>query len=319
MTGPSAQHGNAGRILVTPRSLTARGIENVPELDCLREAGYELIASEPGRAPSEHELLELVPDAIGWLAGVEPIGARVLEAAGRLRAISRNGAGIDNIDGEAARAAGVAVLRAPGANANGVAELTLTLCLAALRHIPSSSSALHAGRWSRQLGRELGETTVGIVGLGAVGRRVANRFALLGASVIGYDPFVTEADLPLVTLDELLGRADVVTLHCPPAADGRPLLDAAAVATLAPGAVLINTARSTLVDDDAVLAALETDRLSIYAVDAFDREPPEPSALIAHERVIATPHLGGYTVASVSRAARQAAENLREALDEERS
>jgi len=317
--GHGTHRGTASRILVTPRSLTSHGIDDVPELDGLREAGYELVTSAPGRRPSGDELVELVPDVVGWLAGVEPIDARVLGAARRLRAISRNGAGTDNIDENAARDAGVTVLRAPGANAQGVAELTLALCLMSLRDLVSSSNALRSGRWSRREGRELGEITLGVVGLGAVGRRVADIFQLLGASVIGYDPFVTESTLELVGFDDLLRRADIVTLHCPPPANGLPLIDAAAMAKLTPGATLINTARSLLVDDQAVLAALDAGRLSCYAVDAFDAEPPAPSALLAHDRVIATPHLGGYTAASVSRATRQAADNLRHALEEKRA
>jgi len=302
------------RILVTPRSLTGPGLDGVPELNSLRDAGYELIACEPGNTPGEEELLRLVPDVVGWLAGVEPITARVLTSAHKLKAISRNGAGVDNIDAAAARGAGVTVLRAPGANAHGVAELAVGLALTALRELASSAQAMRDGRWARNPGRELSEVTVGVVGFGAVGRRSASVFSSLGASVIAYDPFVEESEFELTTFDDLLDRADVVTLHCPPQPNGAALVDRAALARLAPDAVIVNTARSSLVDDVAVLEALEAGRLSFYAVDAFDREPPEPSALLAHERVFATPHLGGYTHASVSRAARAAADNLLDAL-----
>jgi D-3-phosphoglycerate dehydrogenase / 2-oxoglutarate reductase len=305
--------GTPTRILVTPRSLTEKGLENVPELKPLRASGYQLVAAPAGRVPTEDELLDLVPGCVGWLAGVEHVGASVLEAAKDLRVISRNGTGTDAIDLEAAARAGVRVERAAGANAQGVAELALALALSALRHIPWSSAALRDGDWRRWQGHELQDCTVGVVGLGAIGRRVVGLFESLGSRVVGYDPFASAeqvAPIRLVDLTELLAASDIVSLHAPPPADGRPLLDAARVALIARGAVLVNTARSALVDDDAVLAALDDGTLSAYAVDAFDSEPPELTALLRHERVLATPHIGGYTTGSVRRATTLAVENL---------
>jgi D-3-phosphoglycerate dehydrogenase len=303
----------ATRILVTPRSLTDTELDNVPELKPLRVSGYQLVTAPAGRVPTEEELLDLVPGCVGWLAGVERIGATVLEAAKDLRVISRNGTGTDAIDLEAAERAGVRVERAAGANAQGVAELTLALALSALRHVPWSAAALRAGGWRRWQGSELQDCIVGVVGLGAIGRRVAVLFDSLGSRVLAYDPFApTElsARVRLVDIPELLASSDVISLHAPPPADGSPLLDAARLAAIARGAVLVNTARSALVDDDAVLAALEDGTLSAYAVDAFDSEPPELTPLLQHERVLATPHIGGYTTGSVRRATALAVENL---------
>lgn len=302
------------RVLVTPRSLTSAGLDTVAELEPLRDR-YELVPSSPGRMPDESELLGLAPGCVGWLAGVERIGAPVLGAATALRAISRNGAGTDAIDREAAERAGVQVLRAPGANAPGVAELVLAVVLSALRSVGPASAALRAGRWERVIGSELGERTVGVVGLGEVGRRTAALLAACGAHVVGHDPFVEQHAVPAVGLDELLSTCDVISLNLPAPADGRPVIGAAELARIPAGTVLVNTARSALVDDAAVLAALDSGRLASYAVDAFDAEPPEMSALLAHERVIATPHLGGYTGASVRRATRMAVDNLVSALE----
>jgi len=304
-------------ILVTPRSLTETGLDNVPELKPLRASGYQLVAAPAGRVPNEEELLELVSGCVGWLAGVERIGARVLEVAKDLRVISRNGAGTDAIDLEAAGRAGVRVERAAGANAQGVAELALALALSALRNVPWSAATLRSGGWRRWQGRELQDCTVGVVGLGAIGRRVAGLFDSLGSRVIAYDPFAPaerNARISLVDLPELLASSDVVSLHAPPPADRRPLLDASRMAVIARGAVLVNTARSTLVDDDAVLAALDDGTLSAYAVDAFDSEPPQLTPLLQHERVLATPHIGGYTTGSLRRATALAVENLLAAL-----
>jgi D-3-phosphoglycerate dehydrogenase len=307
MTGP--------RILVTPRSLTEPGLDAVPELIPLRRRGYELISGPAGRLPAEDELRDLVPGCEGWLAGAERISERVLSVATMLRVISRNGAGTDAIDVEAARHAGVAVTTAIGANARGVAELTVALIFSGLRHIPWTAAAVRVGRWQRPRGRELAECVTGVVGLGSVGRQVAALLTGLGAQVIAHDPFAAPGRVPLTSLDDLLSRSGVVTLHCPPPADGRPLLHARRIGLLPCGAVLINTAREALVDQAAVLAALRVGQLSAYAVDAYSSEPPEPSDLLRHERVIATPHLGGFTGASVRRATSMAVENLLAVLD----
>lgn len=303
------------RVLITPRSLTEGGLDAVRELDPLRHRGFELVSVQPGRLPTEDELLDVVPGCVAWLAGVERISDRVLRAATDLRVISRNGTGTDSIDMAAAERAGVSVARAAGANAQGVAELTLALTLCALRHVSWTSAALREGRWERSQGSELAGCTVGVVGLGAVGLRVAEVFATLGSDVVAHDPFVSDASVRLVSLDELLATSQVVSLHCPASPDGHALIDASRLAVMARATVLINTARSSLVDDDAVLAALQHGSLAAYAVDAFDSEPPEVTALLRHPHVIATPHLGGYTRASVRRATTQAVDNLLAVLD----
>lgn len=302
-------------VLVTPRSLTAAGLDAVAELDPLRDRGFELVGSEPGRLPTSEELAELLPGCAGWLAGVERIDAEVLRHGGELRVISRNGTGTDGIDLEAAERAGVQVLRAVGANAQGVAELVLTSVLCALRHVVPSAAALREGRWERTIGSEIADRTIGVVGLGEVGRRTAEMFTALGATVVGHDPIAVVPGVTQLDLDDLLRTADVISLSCPPPSDGRPLLDTARLSLVPRGTVLVNTARAALVDDTAVLDALEDGTLSAYAVDAFDAEPPEPSALLRHDRVIATPHIGGYTEPSIRRATSMAVTNLVVALE----
>lgn len=305
----------SGRILVTPRSLTTAGLTQVAALDPLRERGYELIGSPPGRLPTDQELLELLPGCVGWLAGVEPIDEHVLAAATTLRVISRNGAGTDAIDLDAARRAGIRVERAAGANAQGVAELILVLVLCALRQIVPSAAAVRTGAWDRRLGAEIADREVGVIGIGEVGQRTAAAFAALGAGVRGFDPFPVRSPVPLVDLATLLATSDVISLSCPPPADGRPIIDVDRLRTVPVGTVLVNTARATLVDDDAVLAALDAGRLAYYAVDVFDREPPTPSPLLHHPQVIATPHIGAYTSSSVRRATILAVDNLLSALE----
>lgn len=301
------------KILVTPRSLTRPGLDRVPELAPLRDR-FELVPGPAGVVPDSAQLATLLPGCTGWLAGVEPITAAVLERATSLRVIARNGVGTDAIDLAAAARLGIAVRNAPGANAQGVAELALTLALAALRHVPWSAAALVRGEWSPREGRELGDCTVGVVGLGAVGRRAAAAFRALGATVVGSDPAVTDAPAARVTLLELARRSDIISLHCPPSLDG-PLVGADLLRETRPGVLLINTSRSSLVDDDAVLAGLRSGRIGAYAVDAFDQEPPEVSELLRHPHVIATPHLGAFTSASVRNATRMAVDHLLAVLD----
>jgi phosphoglycerate dehydrogenase-like enzyme len=304
------------RVLVTPRSLTSAGLETVTALEPLRERGWELVAGPAGRLPSASDLAALLPGIDGWICGVEPVTADVLAAADRLRVISRNGVGAELVDAAAAEARGIRVLLARGANARGVAELTLAHMLAALRDIPAADRALHAGGWERRLGRELADCVVGVVGFGAIGRLVAGFALPFGARVVASDPFAP-IDLPgvaAVDLPELFAVSDIVTLHSPPPTDGTRLVDRAMLARMPAGGVLVNTARSALVDAAAVREALDDGRLSAYAVDAFDREPPELDALLSHSRTIMTPHVGGYTHASVRRATEQAVANLVQAL-----
>ena len=304
------------RVLVTPRSLTSGGDELVAPL---ADAGYEVVLGGAGRQPTEEELLELLPGCVGWVAGVEPIGARVLDAAPDLRVISRNGAGIDNIDLDAAREREIEVIRADGANARGVAELTVALYLACARGIVPSSAALRAGRWEREIGGEAAGRTLGVVGAGAIGRMVLELARGLGMGTLATDPYAPAGlfdgtDTRLVELEQLLERADAVSLHRPAPDDGRAVIGADELALMRPGAILINTARASLVDDDAALAALQEGRLAAYATDVFETEPPGPSPLLAHPRVLATPHIGGFTRDSVRRAAAAAIENLLTAL-----
>jgi phosphoglycerate dehydrogenase-like enzyme len=305
------------RILVTPRSLTAEGGAG---LERLTAAGHEIVLGPRGRQPTEEELLELLPGCAGYLAGAERITGRVLERAGGLRVISRNGTGTDQIDVAAAAERGIAVERAIAANAPGVAELALTMVLAGLRRVPPMAVALAEGRWERLLGRELADVRLGVVGAGAIGRRLLELAAAVGVGSALAADVRPAADLRLptgvrvVALDALLRASDVVSLHCPPLPDGRPVVAGAELELLASGTVLVNTARAELVDEEAVLDALDSGRLALYATDVFRSEPPPPSPLLRHPRVLATPHVGGYTDRSIARATDAAVDRLLEHL-----
>jgi phosphoglycerate dehydrogenase-like enzyme len=268
-------------------------------------------------------LLALLPGCIGYLAGVEKISARVLDAAPELRVISRNGTGTDNVDLAAAGRNGITVCRAEGANARGVAELTLGLILSLVRSIPFSDAALKSKRWTRRDGVEVAGRTLGLIGCGTIGRQVARFAHGLDMNVVAYDPcpdrsFNPGARFSYTTMDELLSRSDIISLHCPPTTDGKPLVDAKLIERMTNGVYLINTARASLLDPDAALAGLDSGRIAGIGIDAFEPEPPADWQLALDPRVIATPHIGGFTHESIQRAMSIAVDNLLRVLDARR-
>jgi D-3-phosphoglycerate dehydrogenase len=307
------------RVLITPRSLTEK---REPVLGRLEAAGFELIFANPGQAPTEEQLLQLLPGCVGWIAGVEPISERVLRAATKLRVISRNGTGTDNIPLSVARELGIRIERAEGANARGVAELTIALMFAALRNIPELHHALRRGQWQRRSGIEISDRLVVLIGCGAVGRMVIQMALGLGARTAAYDPLPNHSFVPAagdrfrwVSFEEAIETGNIVSLHCPPSEDGLPIFSRSVLERLEEGCCLVNTARATLVDERAVLDSLENGRLRAYATDVLEPEPSRAeSPLLAHPRVIATPHIGGFTEESVRRAAEAAVHNLLAAL-----
>jgi len=198
--------------------------------------------------------------------------------------------------------------------------LTIAHLLAMARSLPACDAALKSGAWRRpSAGFELEGKTLGIAGYGRVGQIVAALARGFGMRVLVCDPFpprefVSDPECRLASFPEVLAAADVLSLHCPPLPDGHRLIDAAALAHLKPGALLINTARSDLMDPDAILVALDSGRLAGMALDVFDQEPPTDRRLVIHPRVLASPHIGGYTRESIDRAMHCAVDHLCEAL-----
>jgi phosphoglycerate dehydrogenase-like enzyme len=300
------------KVIVTPRSLSKGGH---PLLGRIAAAGYEMVFPAPGAQPSEDQLRSVIGDAVGYLAGVERVSAALLEHAERLKVISRNGTGVDNIDVAAAAARGIAVRRAEGANARGVAELAFGHVLAAARGIAAADAELKAGRWTREKGFELEGRTLGLLGCGRIGKLVAQFALAFDMRVLAFDPFpdltfAPSAGFAWARLSDVLPEADILSLHCPLPPDGRPVLDAAALARLRRGVLVVNTARQGLVDEAAMKVALRERLVAAYTIDAFDPEPPSDLELVRTRGVLATPHLGGFTDESVDRATAVAVENL---------
>lgn len=287
-------------ILVTSRSFSDGDLDLVTRAS---QAGHRIL-----RGPAHHDLDELrslLHGADAWIAGTGPVTDEHLAAAPRLRVIARYGVGTEAVDLDAARLRGIPVTHTPGANAEAVADHAVALMLAALRFVPDGDRRVRAGDWSVRRGRELGAATVGIVGFGRIGQGVAKRLSGFGCRVLAADPFlspdvVRAQGAEPVELDELFRRADLVSLHAP---GGQLLVDAARLATLPRGSVIVNTARGDLVDEDAVATALRDGTLAGYAADTLHGDTAaQDSPLLAAEfadRVIVTPHLGAQTTQAV--------------------
>jgi len=252
------------------------------------------------------------------------VDAALLAAWPALRAVGRLGVGLDNIDTDACAARGIAVMPATGGNTVSVAEYVIGAILALRRGALMDASGVLSGGWprTRGIGQEIAETTLGLVGFGAIARAVADRARAFGVAIAAYDPFLPEADASwqgvrrCATLDELLAVSDAVSLHVPLTDATRGLFDAARLAAMKPGALLINTARGGVVDEPALAAALRDGRLGGAALDVFEAEPlPAGSALAGAPNLIATPHIAGVTAQSNTRISWMTVRNLATALE----
>lgn len=293
-------------------STSSFDLGNNPPVQRLIRAGMQIVQNSHGRKLTEDEAIALIgPETVGMIAGIEPLTERVLASASSLKVISRCGAGTDNVDLAAAQRYGIAVLNTPEAPAQAVAELTLGLMLTLLRKICQTDRLLRMGEWPRTQGRLLAAQCVGIIGLGRVGRRVANACHSLGARVLAHDSYVTDASpgVDFVSLDELLAKADIVSLHLTYDVHTHHLIDKEALARMKRGAVIINTARGGLIDESALLDALTSGQLEGAALDVFEQEPYR-GPLLKCENAILTSHFGSLAREARHRMEIEAGENL---------
>lgn len=281
----------------------------------LEEAGCELVYNPYGRPFTEAELMEAVRGIDGIIAGVDPFSEAVLARADRLRVIARRGVGIDGIDLAAATARGIAVTNTPGANSTAVADLVLAVMLAISRSLVPAVTALQEGRWFRPLGREMGGRTLGLLGLGRIGREVARRARGFGMRILAHDPNWPEKEAAELGVErasqaEVLAQADYVSLHLPLTPETEGLIGEAELRSMRPTAYLINTARGELVREEALVRALQEGWIAGAAIDVFRREPPFGSPLLNLPNVLPTPHLASQTEEAVEAMDMGAAENL---------
>ncbi|MGQ9629737.1 MAG: phosphoglycerate dehydrogenase [bacterium] len=282
----------------------------------LEENSCKIMRCSRGRPLGESELISILPNVDGVIAGVDNFSSRVLEAAsGRLKVISRYGVGVDNIDLVAASRFGVVVTNIPGGNTEAVADMTWGLILAISRRIPQFDRSTKAGLWERKIVGDVYGKTLGIIGLGRIGKAVARRATgfsmnLLAFDVLRDDGWAQRFGVKYVDLDSLLRESDFVSLHCPLTESTRGIIGMRELGIMKPSAYLINTARGALVDEGALYEALREGRIAGAALDAFAEEPPVGSPLLSLDNVIATPHTASHTYSAMEKMGWQAARNL---------
>jgi D-3-phosphoglycerate dehydrogenase len=300
------------RILVL-EGITERGLQ------MLKAEGFDL---DLMKAMPPSELARVVgPYHAMTIRSGSKITSEVLEAAGNLKVIGRPGVGVDNVDLAAATRRGIVVMNSPGGNLVSTAELTVALLLAVARNVAQADAAMKAERWDRKsfAGVELQGKRIGVVGFGRIGREVAARCNAFGMDVLAFDPFVApvvaeKAHARLVSWNEVLESCDFITLHTTLTKETRHLLGKEALARVKPGVRIVNAARGELIDDEALLSALENGRVAGAALDVHAQEPPRDWRLAKHPRVVATPHVGASTAEAQERVGTDIAVQVRDFL-----
>lgn len=304
------------RVLLTCPQMQANFAEHA---DRLAAAGLECDLPPVVQALSESELLEIIDRYDGMVAGDDEITAAVLEkgAANRLKVISKWGVGVDGIDLVAARRLGVTVTNCPGAFDAEVADVCVGYLVLLARGLHVVDAKIREGSWHKVLGTSLNGATIGIVGLGGIGRALAKRVLAMDMTVLGYDPFPASQQaaaalgVQLVELDELLRSVDYLSLNCPLTADNRHLLNRDSLATVKPGVRIVNTGRGPLIDEAALVEALHDGRVAGAALDVFEVEPlPTGSPLRTLSQVVLGSHNSSNTAEAGARTSRTAVDNL---------
>ncbi|HUB56206.1 MAG TPA: phosphoglycerate dehydrogenase [Mycobacterium sp.] len=272
--------------------------------------------------PDREKLLAAVPEADALLVrSATTVDAEVFDAAPKLKIVARAGVGLDNVDVDAATERGVLVVNAPTSNIHSAAEHALALLLSAARQIPAADASLREHAWKRSSfsGTEIFGKTVGVVGLGRIGQLVAQRLAAFEAHIVAYDPYVSPAraaqlGIELLPLDELLTRADFISVHLPKTPETAGLIDKDALAKTKPGVVIVNAARGGLIDEAALFDAVSSGHVRAAGIDVFSKEPCTDSPLFGLPQVVVTPHLGASTEEAQDRAGTDVAASVKLAL-----
>ena len=309
------------KVLVTARSFRKMQGDH---WRVLQDAGCEIVTPKQDQPLKEAEMISLIGDVDAALVGNDAVTEGVIAAAPRLKVVSKHGVGVDNVDVPAATRAGVIVTNTPGANQVAVAEMAVALIMAMTRKLAYHDTVVKSGGWSRIIGTELEGKTVGLVGLGRIGKEVVLRLEGFQVKFLAYDvyqdnTFAAEHGVRFVVLDELLAESDIVTLHAVLTAETQSFMGEKELARMKPGAYLVNTARGGLVDEQALYRALAENRLAGAGLDVFAEEPPTNSPLLQlGDKVLLTPHLGAQTTETVLRMGKMAAENIVQVLRGER-
>ena len=306
------------KVLVALSTFGESGREPV---ELLRSSGHEFVTNPHGRRLTADEVIALGADCTGIVAGVEPYTSAVLAALPRLRCISRVGAGLDNIDLAAAESRGIAIRNTPDVVTDAVAELTLGMVLDLLKNLSRHTSEMRQRQWIKHTGRMLRGKTVGIIGLGRIGKRVAANFRALGAIVQGADPaadreWAAQTEVAVRTVDALLASSDIVCLHLSGSVEGFAL-GSGEIAGMKDGAILVNVARGKFVDEAALYEALSSGKLAGAALDVYPEEP-YTGKLCSLDNVVLTPHVATLTAETRLAMELEAVENVLDSLERTR-
>lgn len=302
------------KVLVTPVSLCKN--KEAKPIKLLSQYADEIVFNPYGRPIKEEEFKSLLSGVDGIIAGLDYYTAGVISSFPEsVKVISRYGIGYDRVDLKAAGEKGIAVTVTPGTNNESVADLTMGLILSVARKIPMLNNKVRSGEWAHLGGIELSGKTIGIVGLGAIGKAVAARAKGFSMRVLSYDPYMNEEyaknnGIISTSLEELIKESDVITLHLPVNESTKNIISREAISKMKDGAILINSARGGLIDEEAVYEALKNNKLYGLGVDAFSVEPPVDNPLLKLDNVVATSHVGANTTEASEKMGMLAVKNL---------
>lgn len=286
------------KILVTPTSMKSNNKSSAMEK--LKKFSNEIVFNPLGRPLQEDELIPLLKDCDGYIAGLDDVTEKVIGSCERLKVISRYGAGVDRVDLKAAREKNIKVTNTPGVNAEAVAELTMGLILSLARKIPYLDVQTKSNKWIRSSGIELCGKVFGVVGLGAIGKAVAKIAQGFSMNVIAYDPYLdkkyaSEHQIAERSFENLIREADIISLHLPSMPSTHHLIDRKAMESMKDGVIIINASRGGIMDESAAYEFLKNGHIGGLGPDAFEAEPPQNLPLFAFENVVVTPHAGAHT------------------------
>lgn len=304
------------KVLVTNASFAKYSIK---AQKILEDYGLEIVrAKQP--ITNENELLGYLDDVVAIITGLEPIGMDVINSATRLKVIAKHGIGVDNIDISAAKDKGVTVVNSPGTNREAVADLVFGLMLSLARKIPQSDRLVREGQWPKVFGQSIWGKTLGVIGLGAIGKSVVQRAKAFNMKIFAYDKYwdkkFAEANNVIYSeIDKILEESDYVTIHIPLMEDTKNFISTDQLGKMKTTAYLINGARGGIVDEKALYNALKEGKIAGAGLDVFSIEPPTNSPLLELDNVILTPHMGGFTDGALSMTSEFVAQAIVDALE----
>lgn len=303
------------KILLSPSSF---GEISARPKKLLENAGYILVENPYGRKLTESEVITLAKDCVGIVAGLEPLNSNVIDKLPKLKCISRVGVGMDNVDIEFANSKNIKVLNTPNGPTRAVAELTMGMVFSLLRRIPQADSNLKKQIWKKEIGNLLFDKKIGVIGLGRIGRVVAEMFRALGNPVVGYDispdkKWAEQNNIELCEFKEVLEQSDIITLHVPGSNDKKPIITKTELEFCKKSSIIINITRGGVIDELALYDALIKGKIKGAAIDVFEEEPYK-GPLITLDNVILTPHIGSYASEGKLQMEIDSVENLISAL-----